>query len=484
MSELINKLTAVMFYSALPLFLPFFYSLAAGDGGWVPIGMSITLLMVPAIPYIFFSLLDNLFEMLRSIGRADAPFNYGRLISMEKIRRHVEVLTFGEIMVITSVAWLLVPALSIIPYTYFGASPLDALFESVSGWTSTGLSALPSLSALPGSVILFRSITQWIGGLGIVVLILTTFRGREAVGFLKAEGRNQTEIGIGKTVSMLLKVYLALTVAGIGLLSASGLGLFDAVNLAFSGISNGGFFPFDSFAFTDLQRVLLALLMLAGATNFLFYQSIGRGLLDKAFLDEEFVAYASVVAVSVLLLFFVAGLSPLESFLGVSAAISGGGFGIVDLSASGQFAIYLLVLLMLGGAMVGSTTGAIKLWRLITIMKAILNQVREYFLPSGSVQVVKMNGLPISERMVVENAVFVFAYVAIFLVASGAFIGAGYDFEHSLFIVSSAMGNVGLSSLAVPAVGQSGKILLIILMYVGRIEIFPCLAMLRYLMGR
>jgi trk system potassium uptake protein TrkH len=483
MSEFLNKLTAVMFYSALPLFIPLAYGIAAGDGGAVPIGLTIAVMTLPALPNLILSTLGNLFRLLHSLGR-EMPFNYARLIGMGDIRKRVEVLTYGEVLALTSIAWIIVPLLSILPYTFFGVPLVDALFESFSGWTSTGLSALPNVASLPKSILLFRSITQWVGGLGIVVLILTTFRGKEAVGFLKAEGRNQSEIGIGKTVSMLLKVYLVLTLAGIALLLALGIGIFDAVSLSFSGISNGGFYPFDSFPFTDFQKIALAIIMLAGATNFLFYQSISKGRLGRAFFDEEFVLYAAMIALAVLLGVYIAGDTFLNSFLNVAAAISGGGFAIGNLASTGQFAIYLLILLMLSGAMVGSTTGAIKLWRIISILKAMANQVREHFLPSGSVQVVKMNGLPIGDRMIIENAVFVFGYIGLFLAASGAFIGAGYDFEHALFIVSSAMGNVGLSTLAVPAMGPLAKTLLIILMYLGRIEIFPCLAMVRYLLRR
>jgi trk system potassium uptake protein TrkH len=484
MTEFLDKLTAVMFYSSIPLLIPFFYSIVIGDGGWMPIGLTIAIMALPAVPSLAISFAANVVGMIGSLIRRDTPFNYARIISMEPIRKQVEVLTFGEIMVLTSLAWIIVPALSILPYAYYGIPVVEALFESFSGWTSTGLSALETVSALPPSVVLFRSTTQWIGGLGIIVLILSTFRGKEAVGFLKAEGRNKTELGIASTVSLIFRVYLVLTIIGIIMLWASGFGILESVSLSFSGISNGGFFPFDSFQFTDMQKIMLALLMFAGATNFLFYQSLWQGLLDKAIFDEEFVFYVLLTALAVTLIVSVGSEELFNSVMNSVSAIATGGFTIGDLSVMHQFAIYLLVILMLSGGMVGSTTGGIKLWRILVIAKSLANQVRESFLPSGSVQMVKINGLPINDKLVIESAVFVFAYILIFLAGSSAFLAAGYDIEKAIFITASALGNVGLSTLDVPSVGQAGKVFLIVLMYVGRIEIFPILAMASYFLRR
>ena len=274
MAEFLKKLAAVMFYASLPLFIPFFYSIYLGDDAWIPIGITIGILASPAIPQIIMAIFENIVNFLRSILSPETPFNYAKIIDMERMRKRVEVLTLGEILAITSAAWLLVPTVSSIPYLYYGIPPVDAFFESMSGWTSTGLSALATLKGLPATMILFRSVTQWVGGLGIVILILTVVRGREALSFLKAEGRATTEIGIGETVGLIFKTYLALTAIGISLLIFLNIDPFNAVALSFSGISNGGFFPFDSFEFTDAQKFVLALMMFAGATSFIFYRRL------------------------------------------------------------------------------------------------------------------------------------------------------------------------------------------------------------------
>ncbi|MBU0527448.1 hypothetical protein KKE92_03130 [Candidatus Micrarchaeota archaeon] len=484
MAEFLKKLTAVMFYAALPMLIPIVYSLYVGDGAWIPILITAILLAFPAIPHLVASLFENITNFLKSLVNPDTPFNSSFMIIMKEMRKEVDTLTLGQILTLTSVAWIIVPLISTIPYVYYGIPLVDAFFESMSGWTSTGLSALPSLKGLPDSMIFFRSITQWVGGLGIVVLILTVVRGKEATSFLKAEGRAMTEVGIGETVGIIFKTYAFLTIFGIALLFFLGIDLFEAVNLAFAGISNGGFFPFDDFAFTDLQKFALAILMFAGATSFIFYRNIWEGIPKKSIFDEEFLLYVLITIVAIGLITYMGGEEFYNTVLNTISAIACGGFAIGDLSIIHSFSLYLLILLMLTGGMVGSTTGGLKLWRILVIFKAIGKHIKSAFLPSGSVQVVKINGGAIDEHMIVESATFVFTYIFLFLFASGAFMIANYSLEESLFMVASALGNVGLSTVDVPEIGQMGKAFLILLMYLGRIEIFPSLALLSYIVRR
>ncbi|MEW6035382.1 MAG: potassium transporter TrkG [Candidatus Micrarchaeota archaeon] len=481
---MLRKLAAVMFYASVPLWLAFFYSFISPDDGWIPIGLTLLIMGLPAVPQILRGMLENTKTALRSLVHKDTPFNYAKVLDTESMRKEVETLTFGEVLALTALAWILVPFLSVFPYIYYGVPVLDAFFESVSGWTSTGLSALPTVAIIPKSVIFFRSITQWVGGLGIVVLILSTTKGREAISFLRAEGRSQTELGIAQTVSTTFNVYFVLTILGIILCLIVGFDPFNAVNLTFAAIANGGFFPFDSYPLTDIQKLALAAILFAGATSVLFFRSVWQGMIAKAFSDEELVLYAGLTALAVILMLTVGGEGGFNALLNGVAAITGGGFGIGDLTIMHTFGIYVLIILMLSGGMTGSTTGAIKLWRVLVIMKAVWKQVKESFMPAGSVQVVKINYLPINERMIVESAIFVFAYLLVFLAASGAFMTAAYGTEDSMFLVATAMGNVGLSTVSIPAVGAAGKSLLIFLMYIGRIEIFPSLALVAFITRR
>jgi trk system potassium uptake protein TrkH len=482
--EILRKLAVVMFYASIPLLLALGYSILNGDDGWIPISATILIMALPAVPQVVFGLIDNALNLVRSVVEKDRPFNYARLVDIDGMKKQVQTLTMGDVLALTAMAWILVPLVSSIPFLYYGISPVDSFFESMSAWTSTGLSALTTVKLVPPSVIFFRSIAQWVGGLGIVVLILSTTKGREAISFLRAEGRNQTELSIASTVSTIFNVYVGLTVFFIVVTFALGFSLFDSVNLVFAGISNGGFYPFDSYPMTDLQKVDLALIMLAGATSVLFFRNIWQLHFERAVADEEFVMYAAVFAIAILLAVVLVNEGWFNFALSAAAAIAGGGFGLGSLAALHTYSIYILILLMLCGAMTGSTTGAIKLWRLLVIGKAIWRQVKENFHIGGVIQVVKVNNLPIPDRMILESAIFVFAYILVFLAASGAFMVGSYGTEDSMFLVATAMGNVGLSTVSIPAIGAAGKMLLIFLMYVGRIEIFPSLALVAFLTRR
>jgi trk system potassium uptake protein TrkH len=220
--------------------------------------------------------------------------------------------------------------------------------------------------------------------------------------------------------------------------------------------------------------------MFAGATYFLFYKRIARFQFRKAVMDEEFLLYLAITVAAILLITFIGGEDLANTFLNAVSAIAAGGFAIGDLGVMHNFSKYLLIILMISGGMLGSTTGGIKLRRILLVIKSIFLRIKAAFLPTGSVQVVKINGKAVDGSAVVESATFIFTYLALLLFASGVFIAAGYGIEPALFTVSSAIGNVGLSTIPIFAIGSLGKGFLILLMYLGRIEIFPSLALASY----
>ncbi len=480
----LKRLTVLMFYASLPLLIPLGYSLYLEDGAWETIAFTILLLALPAVPQLLQHLFQNVKNFALSLFQSDTPFNYTQLINMEKMREEVAELRLGQILALVSAAWLIIPAICMIPYLAYEFSIVDAYFESISGWTSTGLSAIPTIDGLPPSIILYRSVTQWVGGLGIVILMLTVMKGREARHFLKAEGRASTDVGINKAAGSIWGTYLVLTLLGIALLYVMGFDVFNTVNLTFAGISNGGFFPFDSYDFSNYQQFALALLMFGGATSFLFYRKIAKGKIKQALLDEEFIFYVLLTVSAISLIYFVSQEDIYNTFLNSISAIACGGFAIGDLSIMHAFPQYILILLMLMGGMMGSTTGGIKLRRILVLLKSILRNIRAAFLPTGSVQVVKINGEAISEDSLVESSTFIFAYILLFLFGCGVFVAIDYELEASMFMIASAIGNVGLAVLPIPPMAEGTKIFLIALMYLGRIEIFPSLALIKFLLRR
>lgn len=480
----LKRLAVLMFYASLPLFIPLGYSIYLEDGAWATLAFTILLMAIPAVPQILKHIFQNIKNFVISIFKPDTPFNYANLLDLDKMREEVAELTLGQILALVSAAWLIIPAISAIPYLAYSFEPVDAYFESISGWTSTGLSALPSLNGLPPSIILYRSVTQWIGGLGIVILMLTVMKGREAKHFLKAEGRTATDVGISKTAGNIWGIYLVLTLVGIALLYAVGFDPLNSVNLTLAGVSNGGFFPFDSYDFDDSQKIILASLMFGGATSFIFYRNLFARKFKEAFFDEELALYILITVTAVGLIYVVGHEGIFNTFLNSVSAIACGGFAIGDLSIMSAFPTYIIILLMLMGGMMGSTTGGIKLWRILVLLKSIMRNIKSAFLPVGSVQIVKINGNPISEEFIVESSTFIFAYILLFLFGCGVLMAIEYEIEDSMFMIASAMGNVGLAIIPIPEMAQGTKIFLIALMYLGRIEIFPSLALIRYLVRR
>ena len=477
----LQRLASVMFYAALPLLIPFIYGLYLGEDVFA-IGISILILMLPFIPGLISGIYRNARDFIISIFRPETPWNYLSLTEIAGIRARIGELTLGEALALTSCAWLVIPVICSIPFLYIGIEPLNAFFESMSGWTSTGLSVIEFPENLPQSMILYRSTMQWVGGLGIIILMLAVLKGREARWLLKAEGRETIEVGIGKTVKTYWLIYLGLSILAFAVLYLLEIDVFNAVNLSFAGISNGGFFPFSHFDFTELQKYALAGIMLAGAISFVFWRHITAGRIMQAIKDEEFIFYVAVIIVSITLIVLVGGEDLSNTFLNAVSAVACGGFAIGDLAVMHEFSKYVIVLLMLAGGMYGSTTGAIKLWRILVAFKSILLRVKSIFLPTKAVQVLKINNMPVRNDAIIDCVVYIFSYVVILLAGAGLFIAVGHTITDSLFIVSSALGSVGLSTFAVSTLGEGGKSFLILLMYVGRIEIFPTLALARYVL--
>ncbi len=477
----LQRLTSVMFYAALPLLIPFLYGLYLGEDVFA-IGITILILILPFIPGLLIGIYRNVRDFILSLFRPETPWNYLSLTEIAGIRARIGEITLGQALALTSLAWIVIPAVCSIPFLYLEMQPLDAFFESMSAWTSTGLSIIDLPEELPQSIILYRSTMQWVGGLGIIILMLAVLKGREARWLLKAEGRETIEVGIGKTVKTYWLIYLGLSIVAFGILAYLGMDYFNAVNLTFAGISNGGFFPFSHYDFTELQKYALAAIMLAGATSFVFHQKIITGRILSAIRDEEFILYAAVIGISIGLIVLIGIEDVSNTLLNAVSAVACGGFAIGDIGIMHEFSKYMLILLMLAGGMYGSTTGAIKLWRILVAFKSILLRVKAVFLPTRAVQVLKINGIPVGNEAIIDCVVYIFSYVVILLAGAGLFIAVGHSITDALFIVSSALGNVGLSTFAVSSLGANGKSFLIFLMYVGRIEIFPTLALARYVL--
>ncbi|PIT84532.1 hypothetical protein COU37_02900 [Candidatus Micrarchaeota archaeon CG10_big_fil_rev_8_21_14_0_10_45_29] len=483
--EIISTLTLILFYTAIPLLIPAGYAYYFNEPIFEPIAIVIAIMMIPSIP----ALLPGIFKWVAGIAnhliqllfRREAPWNYA--VGAITRRPELSSLKFGDILAIAALAWIVIPLIASYPYYIYGLSVPDSLFESMSGWTSTGLSILSAPEQMPQALILYRSISQWVGGLGIVLLMLSLFHHRAAQNLLQFEAKNTEELGSGKIASKIWKIYIFLTAIAIAALFASGFDIFNSVNLAFSGLSNGGFFPFSNYDFWWVQKIILAGTMFAGAISFTTYSRAFSGRFG-AFLGEEFLLFLCIILIALGLIFYVAHDEIYNSAINIISAVACGGFAIGDLSIMHEFSIYLLILLMMCGSMYGSTTGGIKLWRILVALKLVWQRIRSYFLPQGAVQVLRVDGAPVSEHTITEVLGFMFMYFLIFVAASGVLMAWGHGIVNSFFTIASSMGNVGLSTIEMASQAPSFKYFLIAIMYIGRIEIFPVIALFRLIIGK
>jgi len=483
--ELLATLSLILFYTSIPLLIPLAYANYYGESSFDSIGFVILIMMFPSIPVfipgIFKSILSFFSSIFNFLFRREVHYNYALEILTK--RPQLSELRFGDILAISAISWILIPLVTAYPYYVAGMSPTDSIFESMSGWTSTGLSVITSFENISNSLILFRSITQWVGGLGIILLMLSFLRHHQGKSLLAFEAKNPMELGVKNTASKIWQIYIVLTIISIGLLYFVGFDFFNSINLGFAGISNGGFFPFESYDLVWIQKLILAFTMFIGAVSFVTHNKVLGGHLG-ALLSQEFLLFVSLIVIGAGLITFVGHDEFHNTILNTVSASACGGFAIGDLSVLHEFSIYVLIILMVCGGMYGSTTGGLKLWRILVALKVIWSRIRAYFVPSGTVQIITLEKNPVSDSVITEVLGFIFLYLAIFLICAGVFMAWGMGIVDSMFTVASALGNVGLSTISIPILPLHSKMFLVLIMYIGRIEILPVLAMIRFIVDR
>ncbi|MDD5317106.1 MAG: TrkH family potassium uptake protein [Candidatus ainarchaeum sp.] len=392
-----------------------------------------------------------------------------------------------------AVTWLFFALIAAIPYLAYGFSPVDSVFEATSGWSGTGLSILneQDYAPLPKALHFWRCFTQWAGGLGVVVMALLIYERPATAGVMfAAEGRSENFMlnlySIGRAI---LAIYLVLSIISTILFMLAGLPLFDAVLNMMSTLSTGGFSPNPVGIGGYGQLALLASIpvMLAGGISFVSYYALISGRVRRFLSNPEiqFLFILLSICIAIIAFDFYMNGPPayLEgAFYAVSAVTGAGASGPARVLSFPQLTLSILIMLMTFGACYGSTTGALKLWRVILLYKITLREVRRNLLPKGAQLPLKVYNAFISPESALATVSFVFVYFAFLLLGSTAFMVAGFPALSSLFTVSSAQGNVGLAILDVPSLPWTLKLLLAFHMYIGRMEILPFFVLLQGLL--
>jgi len=423
----------------------------------------------------------------------------------------VRALKLGEALSISALIWLFIPAMGSLPFIISGyLDPLSAYFESMSGFTATGLTMFPTAEVtvenIPQSLLLWRSLTQWIGGVGIIVLFLTIL-GRESTAsrLYSAEGRtDRIRPSVVSTARWVWVIYSLYTVICALLLFAVTMDGFQAVNFSMTAMATGGFAVTDESVASlnsGLAEGIIVVFMIAGATSFvLHYRVLVKGLYNplrlyrlregkKAVKERtnrvlvyEFILMMCLAIIGFLIVSCAEGMNFREGIFQSISAVTGTGFSNANVADYKPMSKTILSLLMMAGGCYGSTTSAIKSFRVLLLMFSIAWIVRRKLLPGSAVVPLKVGDKTYRDEDVMDVAVYIFLYFGALIIGTLIFMGSGLELGDSFFEVASAQGNVGLS-VGITNVGMAAyqKIVLIIEMWIGRLEIIPIFVLLRRL---
>ena len=400
-------------------------------------------------------------------------------------------------------AWILMSLAGALPFFLSGQIPnyLNAFFETVSGFTTTGLTVLSDLSAVSRGLLLWRSLTNWLGGMGILVLLLAVAKERKGRGHtlhvLRAESPGPS---VEKVVprmhshaQTLYAIYLGLSVALLAILLLLRTPAFDAVNIALATAGTGGFGVRNSGMMeygTAVQLVVMVFMILFGV-NFNLHLLTVTGHWRDAVKDEELRVYLGLMLISTAAVFFnvmqlfqSAGQALLHSGFAVASIMSSTAFVTADFNLWPSFSKMLLLLLMLVGASAGSTGGGMKISRCLILAKDLRRSLQKLLRPRA-VKLVRLNGKPVDEAVV--DGVYLYAVChVIILLAAGLLVSLdGFSFESTFSAVISCTSNMGPALGETVGVGANyaafsplSKLVLSACMLLGRLEIFPYLVFL------
>jgi len=400
--------------------------------------------------------------------------------------------------VAAALSWLVLSLAGALPFVLCGhfESFIDCFFESVSGFTTTGVTALPNVTALPKGILFWLSISHWIGGMGVLVFILAIMpsSSASAVNLLKAEssGPSPSKLvpRIRKTAEIMYMIYVAMTLIQIPLLCLTGLPLFDAIIHAFGTAGTGGFSSMSASVGTYnnvAAEIVISVFMLLFGVNFTLYFHLMRKEVGLFFKDEELRFYIGVVLVSIV--FIMINIRPLYAGWGealrhssfqVSSFVTSTGYFSTDFNRWPSASKAVIVMLMLIGASAGSTSGGIKMIRIVTIAKAVRLELSRIVHPR-LVKTVKINGKLVDDELLLKSCLFVLAYllIAVFSVILISF--DGKDLVTNVTAVIAMLSNVGVGLSEVgpqggyAAFSPLSKVILSFCMLAGRLEIYPVL---------
>ena len=454
------------------------------------------LMLMPALVALLYHEKNGWYFVFAALGAA-----IGGGATVLLTRKHRSTMYAKEGLIAVALSWIVLSLVGALPFTLSGQIPsyLDAVFEMISGFTTTGSSILPAVEALDHCMLFWRSFSHWIGGMGILVFMLAIVRldGGQAIHLLRAESPGPS---VSKMVprmadssKILYGIYFGLTVVQIVLYLAGGEPLFDSLCNAFGTAGTGGFaIKNDSFAsYSAYTQTVTTVFMALFGVNFSIYFFLLRKKWDLVYKNTELRWYVGIILASTLLITLNIlklyggdfGFSLHHAAFTVSSVITTTGYGTENFDLWPEFSRVILILLMVVGACAGSTGGGLKVSRLVILLRAARAEVQKILHPH-TVKVITIDGKPADSEAVHAVSAYFIVYVLILGVSVLLVSLDGYDGSTTLSAVMATFNNIGPGlGLCGPA-GNFGffsplaKVVLCLDMLLGRLELYPMLVLL------
>lgn len=457
--------------------------------GWILIFEGL-FLSVPMITGIIFGE-SALISYLISMGIC---FLFGALLVLKKPKK--KQLFAREGYVIVALSWIVLSAFGALPFVISGEIPayIDALFETVSGFTTTGASILDDVEKLSHASLMWRSFTHWVGGMGVLVFIMAFIQlsGAQNMHIMKAESPGPSVSKLVprvKTTAMILySIYFVLTLIEFILLLCGGMTVFEALNTSFATAGTGGFGFYNSSmgSFSPYIQIVITVFMLLFSINFNCYYLLLCGKIREVFNLElrtfliVVVSAITVITFNISHMFSSVGEALRHSAFTVASLISTTGFSTTDFNLWPELSRTLLVIIMFIGACAGSTGGGIKVSRLIILFKGMSKELQTMVQPR-KIKKIKMDSHLIDHETVRSVNVYMVAYLMIFAISLVMISFDNHDLITSFTAVTATINNIGPGLDLVGPTSNFGfftvqsKIVLIFDMLAGRLELFPML---------
>ena len=412
------------------------------------------------------------------------------LLLWYRLKNSSNSVTLQDGVIIVVLSWIIAISFGTIPFiTISGLNFTPAVFESTSGWTTTGLSTM-DVSQASHIILLYRSTIQLVGGAGFAILALSAIIAPVSMGIAAAEGRSEQLVpNVRQSAKLVLNIYTGYVAVGIVALRLAGMNWFDAINHAFAALSTGGFSTHAaSFGYWDSTaiEVVTIVLMLLGTLNFSTSYLLLTGKFGNLWRNSEIRLQAFIVPLSIIILslgvtsniYPTLGKSIRVAIFETITALSTSGFSTVSYTNWNSIGWLVLIVLMLIGGGTGATAGGIKQFRIYALYRGVIWEVRRELLPKNAITEPDVwqgeTRQFLSDRKLRQIGMFVFLYLLVYLIGSGIITAYGYSLPESLFEYASTLSTVGLSVGVTSPDAPAGLLWTeIIGMFLGRLEFFP-----------